>query len=277
MSAAFVIDCGSRSIKVHSASRSGVTLCATRSWDPIGDRRCARKIGALLIELARGMPEAAPVLVVGTAAARRSPHLARAIGRACSAHGWRYLTLSPQLEARLIRDALATHGGRDLVNAGGGSVQIVAGTGSLSLLEFGITDLNLRFELAAEPPERKCAAATAFVLARLPPMRGPFVYSGGELSYLRTAGARLDQEARCTAAEFLRVAASVDIMDAGELRAISPFDPGWSCGAVASNAIVRACFARSGCKFYYASDVNIADGIISRLAGSAADAVSPGL
>jgi hypothetical protein len=275
--ARFVIDCGSRSIKLHSASPSGITLWATRSWDPIGDPRSARRIDALLSDLARFLPATAPVLVVGTAAARRSRRLARAIGSACSTHGWSYRTLSQQLEAQLIRDAFAVRSGCDIVNAGGGSIQIVDSTGALSLLDFGITDLNARFDLSGGPAGRDIAAATACVAERLPNMRGAFVYSGGELSYLRAAGARLGEEGRCTAAEFLRVATRVDAMNAEQLRCVSPFDPGWSRGAVASNAIVRACLARSGSDFYYASDVNIADGIIRRLAGSAADAARPGL
>lgn len=277
MSARFVIDCGSRSIKLHAASPSGITLWATRSWDPIGDRRSARSIDALLADLARFLPDTAPVLVVGTAAARRSRRLARAIGSACSTHGWSYRTLSQRLEARLIRDAFADRNACDIVNAGGGSIQIVDSTGKLSLLDFGITDLNARFDLSGVPAGRSCAAATAFVNERLPDMRGPFIYSGGELSYLRAAGAKLDEEGRCTAAEFLRIAARVDAMGAEQLRDVSPFDPDWSRGAVASNAIVRACLARSGSDFYYASDVNIADGIIRRLAGSAVDAASPRL
>lgn len=277
MGARFVIDCGSRSIKLHSASPSGITLWATCSWDPIGDPRSARSIDALLSDLARFLPDTAPVLVVGTAAARRSRRLARAIGSACSSHGWSYRTLSQQLEARLIRDAFGDRDGCTIVNAGGGSIQIVDSNGELSLLDFGITDLNAGFDLSGAPTGRNCAAATAFVSRRLPDMRGPFVYSGGELSYLRAAGARLDQEGRCTATEFLEVAARVDAMNAEQLQGVSPFDPGWSRGAVASNAIVRACLARSGSDFYYASDVNIADGIIRRLAGSAGNAASPGL
>lgn len=276
MGARFVIDCGSRSIKLHAASPSGITLRATRCWDPIGDGNSAQGIDALLSDLARAMPARAPVLVIGTAAARRSPPLACAIGTACAARGWLYRTLSQQLEARLIRDAFGERSDCHIVNAGGGSIQIVDPAGDLALLDFGITDLNARFGLSAAPAGRDCSAATAFVSARLPAMRGPFIYSGGELSYLLAAGASLDDEGRCSAAEFLRLAARVDALTDAQLQATSPFDPGWSRGAVASNAIVRACLARSGSDFYYASDVNIADGLIRRLIGNAADAACPG-
>ncbi|HEV7276249.1 MAG TPA: hypothetical protein VGN80_08175 [Devosiaceae bacterium] len=269
MTPRFVIDCGSRSIKLHAASPAGVSLRGTRSWDPIGNRNSVHEIGILLDGLVATMPAEAPVLVVGTAAARRSRRLARAIGTACATRGWVYRTLSQRLEARLIRDAFPDCGNCDIVNAGGGSIQIVGG--GMSLLGFGITDLNLRFALSDVPSRRDCAAATAFVSRHLPELQGPFIYSGGELSYLRAAGATVGPDGRCAAAEFLRVAARVDAMDDAELRTVSPFDPGWSRGAVASNAIVRACLARSGSAFYIASDVNIGDGIIRRLASNAAD------
>ena len=108
-------------------------------------------------------------------------------------------------------------------------------------------------------------------------LRRPFVYSGGELSYLRAVGARVDDDGRCTAEEFRRIAALVDGLDGEALAAVSPFDRGWSSGAVASNAIVRACLAASGAGGYYASDTNIADGIIAALAGRSADAAHAGI
>lgn len=272
MSPHFVIDCGSRSIKLHAASPTEISLQGTRSWDPIGDRNSVHSIGTLLEELTALVPLRAPVLVVGTAAARRSRRLARAIGAACTARGWVYRTLSQRLEARLIRDAFPDGGTCDIVNAGGGSIQIVGSDGKTSLLAFGITDLNARFALSDAPHRRDCASAADFVHRHLPALQGPFIYSGGELSYLRAAGAVVDMDGRCTAEEFLQVSAHVDAMDAAALRSVSPFDPGWSRGAVASNAIVRACLARSGSAFYFASDVNIGDGIIRRLAGGAAGA-----
>jgi hypothetical protein len=106
---------------------------------------------------------------------------------------------------------------------------------------------------------------------------GAFVYSGGELSYLLALGADVDGDGRCADGEFLRLAAMVDAMAARQLAALSPFDAGWISGAVASNAIVKACLARSGRGFYYASDINIADGIIRGLAGRAADATYTGV
>lgn len=263
----FVIDCGSRSIKLHEASGGAVSLWATRSWDPINDARQAGRVGDLLTDLTRDVPAVSTIRVVGTAAARRDPGIAAAIEAACAGLGWSYRTLSQAEEAALIRAAFADRADCDIVNAGGGSIQIVAASGEVSLLGFGISDLNRDFDLQASPSARRIAEATAFVVSHLPRLERPFVYSGGELSYLRGLGAELGGGGRCTAAEFERAAARVDRMPVEELPSVSPFDPGWSSGAVASNAIVRACLRVAGTGFYFASDVNIADGIVAALAG----------
>ena len=276
MNQQFVIDCGSRSIKLHEARRGAVTLRATRSWDPISDGASVASVGALLFDLARDVLPAAPVHVVGTAAARRDPAVAGAIGQACSNLGWTYETLSHSEEARLIRQAFGAQSGRDIINVGGGSIQVVPVAGDPALLGFGITDLNRRFGLSDEPAGRQVAAATAFVRDALPEMSRPFIYSGGELSYLRALGAELGDDGRCTASEFERVAGMADAMSIEELEAVSPFDPGWVRGAVASNVIVRACLGRSAGDHYYASDINIGDGIIAALAGRTAHATDPG-
>ena len=274
MSANFVIDCGSRSIKLHSAGRGGVSLKATRSWDPINDTQQAGRVGALLVDLTRDVAAKAPIHVVGTAAARRDQRVADAIGEACAALGWSYETLSHAREAALIRAAFGNRDDCDIVNAGGGSIQIVTAEGGVALLDFGISDLSRDFGLHGAPQERRIAEATAFVAARLPRLDRPFIYSGGELTYLRALGAAVDGEGACTAAEFERVARHFDGLDAAAQQALSPFDAGWTSGAVASNAIVRAALSASGAGHYIASDINIADGIIVSLAE--ARGASPG-
>jgi hypothetical protein len=266
----FVIDCGSRSIKLHEARRGGLTLQATRSWDPIADAQTVARVGELLADLTKGLPAVSAIHVVGTAAARRDRSVAEAIGGACSRLGWTYETLSHEAEASLILNAFGDPADRDIVNVGGGSIQIVRPHGEAVLIGFGITDLNRYFELAGRAGARRVGDAVAFVAAALPEMRRPFVYSGGELSYLLAMGAAVDADGRCGAAEFARIADEVDALEYEALERRSPFDPGWVRGAVASNAIVRACLARSGLDHYYASDVNIADGIICALAARAA-------
>jgi hypothetical protein len=268
MSESFVIDCGSRSIKLHSAATGGaVTLQATRSWDPITDAGHAGRVGELLVDLTRGVPEAAAIHVVGTAAARRDPRIAAAIGAACTGLGWSYETLTHEAEAALIRAAFGNRPDADIVNAGGGSIQIVGAGGEVALLGFGISDLNRDFALDRRPAARRIAEATAFVRDRLPPLFQPFIYSGGELTYLRALGADVDDAGRCLAPEFLRVSGAFDAMDTDDQQRVSPFDAGWTSGAVASNAIVRACLARAAVPSYIASDINIADGLIASLAG----------
>jgi hypothetical protein len=262
----FVIDCGSRSIKLHEAQAGAVTLQATRSWDPINDAANVERVGELLKDLTRGVPAISAIHVVGTAAARRDPRVAAAIDDACRSLGWTYQTLSHAAEARLIRDAFAVEHDCDVVNAGGGSIQIVRPDGHADLLVFGISDLNQRFKLSGPVEDRRIAEAYDFVRAALPLMRRPFIYSGGELSYLVAFGANVDRNGRCEADEFFRLAAEVDAMEIDEMEFRSPFDPAWVRGAVASNAIVKAMLIESRADHYYASDVNIADGIIAGIA-----------
>jgi hypothetical protein len=266
MKARFVIDCGSRSMKLHEPGRGAVTLRGTQSWDPLNEGTSDRLVRQLLRELTKDVPAAAGIHVVGTAAARRDPHLARAIDKACRSLGWSYETLSHASEARLILDALKPGCDRDVVNAGGGSIQIVRADGAADLIGFGISDLNRRFGLDGPVGCRRLEEACQFVWAALPRMPRPFVYSGGEQSYLLAFGARVDSEGRCGRDEFFRLAAAVDAMELAEMEALSPFDRGWVRGAVASNAIVKAMLMTSAADHYYASDVNIADGIIAGIA-----------
>src|SRR5690606_38860689 len=129
MGTEFVIDCGSRSIKLHEAGPNKAHLRATRSWDPINDACHADRVGALFTELSENLPAVAAVHVVGTAAARRNAAVASAIAEACRAFGWSYETLSQEREAALIRQAFSGREDCDIVNAGGGSIQIVEPTG----------------------------------------------------------------------------------------------------------------------------------------------------
>jgi hypothetical protein len=262
----YVIDCGSRSIKLHEAGRGAVTLRVTRSWDPINEGATTQRVGQLLRELTRDVPTAAAIHVVGTAAARRDPRLATAIGNCCRTFGWSYETLSHTTEAELIVEAFGARCDCDVVNAGGGSIQIVRPDGAADLIGFGISDLNRRFCLSGPAGGRRLEDACQFVRTALPPLYRPFVYSGGELSYLVAFGGKVDGEGRCEAREFFRLAAEVDAMEFERMEALSPFDRGWVRGAVASNAIVKAMLCASRVDHYYASDVNIADGIIAGIA-----------
>jgi hypothetical protein len=268
----FVIDCGSRSIKLHRAGAGGVTLLAMRSWDPLRDGGSVRRVGTLLSDLAQALPSRSAVHVVGTAAARRDTQVAAAIAGAAQALGWSYETLSHRAEADLILDAFGRRRDCDIVNAGGGSIQLVHSSGAVALLGFGISDLNRLHGLDLPPAGRRPQAAVEHVLGHLPAMSATFVYTGGEFSYLRALGAAIAGDGSCAASEFLRVAEIADGMDFATLERLSPFDAGWMSGAVASNAIMRACLVRSGAAHYYASDINIGDGIIARLSGRRAPA-----
>jgi hypothetical protein len=202
------------------------------------------------------------LMAVGTEAMRRNPELSTRTKQACSKLGIQYRTLTQKEEALLIRKALPTANGFDIVNAGGGSIQIVSGSDATpTLLSFGISDLNFRFSLTEEPVKRKVHECIDWVFMQLPENLGRFVYTGGEEKYLRHLGVPLSDKL-CQASHFEELADRLSALETRDLEALSPYDPKWMRGAVASNCIVLACLKRSGASSFMPSDTNIAFGLI---------------
>lgn len=267
----YVIDFGSRSVKLHQTTGGLVSLHSVHSWDPIVEGVSDNKVGGILDDLTRSVPDHAGILVVGTAAARRDEKVANAIYSACDRIGLSYETITQKREAELIRQAFGEVLGFDIINVGGGSIQVVHDGGDVSLIEFGISDLNKLFALDGPLEQRDVSGARALLQGALPHRLGQFVYSGGERAYLNALGAELDDEGMCSADEFLRVTTPLANMSVEQLEALSPFDAGWMRGAIASNLIVEAALEVSGADVFIASDLNIADGIIQALMGDQGD------
>jgi exopolyphosphatase/pppGpp-phosphohydrolase len=264
----YVIDVGSRSIKLHRQSGKDVSLTAIRNWDPINDARDAERLDQLLAHLITEADRAASIRAIGTAAARRNPELAAAIGIACERRGLPYETISQAREADLIRRAIGSRRQLDIINTGGGSIQIVHAKGGTELIEFGISDLNAMFGLGRAPEHRRINAAKRFLADGLPAGLRRFVYTGGEKRYLQSLGIRLDPRGFCRADDFRALARRLETLTQDELDRLSPFDTGWMSGAIASNLIVEACLDLSGADRFLPSDLNIADGVIAGLAGA---------
>lgn len=129
------------------------------------------------------------------------------------------------------------------------------------MLGFGISDLNAQFALTRAPMLRNVRDCIAFVADRLPRSSAPFVYTGGEATYLTAMGLRLGAEGRCEATAFRGIAARLAAMDEEALERLSPFGPRWMTGAIASNCIVLAALATREFDHFHASDVNVADGV----------------
>lgn len=154
----------------------------------------------------------------------------------------------------------------EIINAGGGGIQIIRPDKSFFLVPFGISDLNRQFSLNSEnPAERKSAACTSFIKENLPKDLGTFVYTGGEKTYLTKAGATLGDKGECLKEEFLRISRGILAKNAAEMEALSPFGKNWMLGAVASNCIVEAALEASGTNAFYPSDRNIAHGLVNQL------------
>jgi hypothetical protein len=202
------------------------------------------------------------LMAIGTKAMRRSPELSIQAQKACSKLGIQYRTLTQKEEALLIRSALPEAKGFDIINVGGGSIQIISGVdATLALLGFGISDLNRMFGLTDKPEKRKVRECIGWVVTQLPERLGQFVYTGGEERYLRHMGIPL-AEGACQATHFSELAKGLSVLEMAELEALSPYDPKWMRGAIASNCIVLACLEKSGTSSFMPSNTNIAYGLI---------------
>lgn len=267
----YFIDIGSRSIKLYRncAEPIGFRLVEVVNWDPLNsevDRKSIRnRLECLLAEQTDAV-----VCGVGTAAVRRSSQLACAVVGACRDLGIQYETISQEHEAELIRAACDDIAGtKDIVNVGGGSIQIVLADGTFSLITFGISDLNESFRLLATPTDRQVTSCVDWVAGQLPSKAGPFLYSGGEKTYLERLYVPVAADGMCRKSDFIDAAKWVAATDLASLEAISPFGPGWMRGAVASNCIVEAYLRQCGAEAFIASDINIADGVFRQLVARA--------
>lgn len=270
---AFILDVGSHSLKLYQLG-STVTLSETLTWDPWGAGSDADRAPATLLRnLLRNVQQAHPgssISAFGTEAVRRDSDLARQVSTTCRALGVQFQVVSQDDEAALISRAVEAEGTRyhDIVNAGGGSIQLVLGsTGGLQtwLLEFGIVDLNKQFNLLGEPDDRDIAGCRQFVSASLPEKLRHFVYTGGELTYLRHFEVPV-VDGYCDRAAFAGLARRLEQLSVSELVQNSPYDPNWMKGAVASNCIVLALLDRAGIQQFAPSDLNIGHGLAAQAA-----------
>jgi exopolyphosphatase/pppGpp-phosphohydrolase len=267
-----IIDFGSRSTKVYISDGEKTELVMTHSKDMISQEPSQEDIARMLETILASLKSADNVNAIATEAARRSATLDFKLSSACREHKIGYEKISQEKEAELIQQAFTLQGGEtlDIINAGGGSIQISRPDKSFALLPFGIADLNRMYALATAPGDRRVNECVSFVADAMPQDLKTFVYTGGEVTYLRKQGAVLGAEDVCAKDEFLRVSRELARLPSAELEARSPFDKSWMSGAVASNCIVEAAFRASGAPVFYPSDQNIAHGMIRKLMGRTA-------
>ena len=264
-----IIDFGSRSIKVYQLSQQVVSNVLTHSWDPITRIPASEELDSILQVIKNSIDPNATISAIATEAARRSGSFRNSLKAACNRWNIEYKTITQQYEAELIRHAfsyqIVADEKADIINVGGGSIQIVQSDNSFTLLPFGISDLNAQFNLAARPEERAYQESINFIIESLPHNLKCFIYTGGELTYLKAVGGKVAKSGRCFENEFKRISNKILKMEIGQMEKISPFDKGWMTGAVASNAIVEAFFKKSGSEYFYPSDQNISHGLIYQL------------
>ena len=264
-----ILDLGSNTAKLYQVAPDGsLKNTANASWRLLEAATSPAMIRGILTKLMRLAGEA-PQLAIGTAAFRRSPRLAKLAAQICTDLGIPFRVISQVEEAELIRLAALRNDippTCHLVNVGGGSVQIIHPDRTRpSLLDFGIADLNAKFSLAGAPGLRQTADAIEWVAERAPEGIGDFAYTGGERAYLRSVGAALEANGRCSHMEFLRIAQELEALPTRALRELSPYDPSWMQGAVASNCIVLALLSRAGLSSFLPVDLNISDGLLSEI------------
>jgi exopolyphosphatase/pppGpp-phosphohydrolase len=261
MSSHLLLDLGSRSAKAY---RKDTTWVEDRqvTWSLLENDRGESEIFRDLQSLVSSYQGRSKISAIGTEAMRRNPKLAAVISNACKQLGIAYRTLSHKEEAELILKAIPDTAGRDLINVGGGSIQIISSqTAEMHLLCFGISDLNKHFALNEAPCVRQIETCVAWIESQLPKLSSSFIYTGGEEKYLRHLGLQLPG-GLCNREVFEDLASKMAELSVAELEALSPHDPKWMRGAVASNCIVRALLRRSAAKNFVPSDLNIAHGLM---------------
>lgn len=271
----FILDVGSHSLKLYKLGAT-VELSETLTWDPWGGDVEGHAPNTLLKDLLFRTQQRHPehqITAFGTEAMRRDGELARQVSASCGALGVPFRVISQDEEAALISAAFQAEGeySHDIVNVGGGSIQMVLGASGIPqtwLLEFGIVDLNRGFNLLSEPEARDVAGCREFVAASLPQDIRQFVYTGGELTYLRHFGVPL-VDGYCDRYAFADLADRLEQLSVGELVHDSPFDPNWMKGAIASNCIVLALLDHAGLQRFVPSDLNIGHGLAAQIAETA--------
>jgi hypothetical protein len=267
----FILDVGSHSLKLYR--RQGMTqLVETVTWEPMADSEesAVATVGNLVKQIRESSPDA-PVTAFGTEVMRRNSALSDLAGKTLGELGIDFHVISQEVEAQLISQAVTDSGaapGQDVINVGGGSIQIIHSTGESRLLQFGIVDLNEKFNLLGDPVDRNLAGCTEFILGELPKALGPFVYTGGELTYLLHFDVPL-VDGRCHRNAFISLAQRLERLPVDQLMQDSPYDPKWMKGAIASNCIVRALLDRSGTEAFVPSDLNIGHGVASQVTQAA--------
>lgn len=268
-----VLDLGSHSVKVYQKEYNeesfSLRLVATKTWRLIDSPSPLSHVRSVFQEILPYVSNCINIRAIGTEAMRRSPSLERMMIAACDEFGFRYRTIQQAEELLLIVRAATRFGvpvGLTLVNAGGGSIQMLTAKNKSVMYPFGISDLNREFKLLGSPKERRVADCVQWLSEKVPPDIGAFAYTGGERRYLLQFKVPMSENGFCRASDFLAFSECISVREIEDLKANSPHDPDWMTGAIASNCIVLAMLRASGAAAFFPTDFNIAHGLAGSIA-----------
>ncbi len=260
----FVLDVGSHSLKMYGIADTAATLIDTLTWHVLEETNQFDLVHRSLRSILKKTPENSLIKAIGTEALRRKPHLRKIAFEVFSSCGIPLKVITQDEEAQLIRKAfLKMHRNLDLdvVNVGGGSIQIIHRDNRMTLLDFGISDLNIKFSLNQSPQSRRIAECIEWIGSRLPADLHEFAYTGGELTYLNRLNIET-YDSWCKRSSFESMATRLALLDTEGLESLSPHDPKWMRGSIASNCIVIGLLNKSLTNQFYASDLNITNGFL---------------
>ena len=136
----YVLDLGSHSAKIFKKENGVIKKVFTMTWEILERDRPWEEIKLQLDKNLMGkIPPQSKIKVIGTEAIRRNFSFEKKISSYFKNKGIPYQTITQQEESLLILNALEERPGLDVVDAGGGSIQIYSRKLNRPfLLKFGI-------------------------------------------------------------------------------------------------------------------------------------------
>lgn len=259
----WIIDLGSHSVKLYRLESKKLVKCCLRSWQWIHNKYNSQTIYEQLSSLLKEYSVKGDTLAIGTAALRKNSILKTQAEHACSRLSIPLHIITQQQEAELIRLACLNEGYQQsytIIDAGGGSMQIIQPNKNPLFYSFGLSYLNEQFKLTEAPNTRKIQQCIGWLTEQLPKSMNSFIYTGGEKRYLKHLGVQLTQD-KCTKADFIELASQLAKKELKELRELSPFDPKWMDGAIASNCLIVALLNNCSEPFFIANNLTITNGL----------------
>lgn len=224
------------------------------------------------------------IQLVGTGILRKAKNVGDFKAKLLTKTGLDLKILTHKDESRLIYQAVANSFSREIdnlivVNAGGGSTEIVFGRGKnikgICGLPLGVTYLNETFLSSYPLPEKNYQAMKEHILGILKlgvkpvTKKGTLVYTGGELDYMLITGFPLEDSdlslthpKEISLEAFREYAKKMRILTLEEIHSYMPANPRWMEGAVASNTILETITEYLDVVRIIPSNKNLNDGVL---------------